>query len=220
MIRTISTFFISASLAIAAIASPVKGRLASDGVDYESRVEPQNTSYIKASPYLENACINTGVVVGYGTDFVAGSRIVFDVTLTGELSSGGNTMFAQVRNYGYQWCYLAPSENLTSGRYTVEWTNQPDTRYYHLRINGKDSLGTYQTYWQLGDQNALLYFGKRYVKGVAFPGLFHSIKLYDSTGRLRHHWMPDVSGVFYDVLEDVPTTVYRGSFIYGDLANE
>lgn len=222
------TILLSSVLAVSAamlcLARPIRDRFGAREYEFQMpNIEPLSTEYIQVdlSRYNQRACQVAPVEVGYETDFVAGSRLVFNVTVL-EWDASANTVFATMAGYGYMWHYLAPIENLEPGRHTIEWVNQKShTVQYRVAIDGRPSLNTYTTCWQPYGSPVQVQIGSRYTgAGYSFKGLYHSIELYDSFGQLRHRWIPDPTGVFYDEVTGEMTSVLIGSFIYGDLANE
>lgn len=217
------TILLSSVLAVSAamlcLARPIRGNSAASEVSYSLDPSPMNTDYLMTADGRQQASQLTHVSVGTGTDFLVGARLVVDVTIK-EWIQDYATVFACFAGHGYEWCRLSASENLLPGRYTIEWVNQATTAAYHLRINNGYSLVGYSTWWQLQDTSKPLYIGSRYGQaGWTFTGLYHSICLYDSAGVLRHRWIPDPSGNFYDEIDDVFATRV-GNWTYGDLANE
>ena len=203
------------------LARPIRGNSAASEVSYSLDPEPLNTDYIQVSPTSgENARQLMGVEVGYGTPFTAGARLVMDVTVI-EWNTEFPTMFAYCSGSGYMWMRLIGEESIPAGRHTITWINQPNTTAYNVLIDGFPSVAGYSTWWQLRNMSYPLYIGNYSGSwGHVFRGCYHRILLYDALGNLRHSWIPDPSGVFYDQIGDTFTTVDFGSFIYGDLANE
>ena len=203
---------------------PVKSAIGGDGVEYERVAEEAilNTDYLRYGGSKINSQQSTDVWVGYGTDFDAGAKIVFDVTVE-DWYTATNTMFSYCSGVGYMWCTLSPAEALAPGRYLIGWTNQKSVNVkYNVAINGDPSFRQYSTYWQLYNSTYELVFGNRYSQaGWTFSGKWHNIKLYDKWGKLRHWWIPDSAGVFYDTITETYTTnTGWGRWTYGDDAVE
>ena len=222
------TILLSSVLAVSAamlcLASPVRDASAARENSYtlDPEPEPRNTDYVQVSPDSPfNTRQATGVYVGFGTDFTAGARIVFDVTVDYVFSA--RTIFSYCANYGYLYCHLEPTENLIPGRHIIEWVNQSAPNIlYHPLIDGIPTMNTYRTYWQLSDRSYQLSIGgtSSEAAGDVFRGLYHGVKLYDSNGVLRHSWKPYSTGQFYDEITGSLTRFQNGTFIYGDLDNE
>ena len=211
-------------MAAVAFASPVKSRLASRECDFADKAEERNTDYIQVDPTFTGSAVgqNTGVLVGTGTDFSVGARMVFDITVE-RWEVSGQILFGNVSvGAGYGWLYLASKEPLSAGRYVVEYVNKVSSTISEpVRINGGYSAYSYTCWWQYKDTSHEVRIGNRTSSyGGYFRGLYHSISLYDSAGNLRHKWVPDPSGRFYDEIGGTFTTIVSGQFIYGDLSNE
>jgi len=220
MRKTVSAILVLA-LAVTSLAAVVKGRLASREGDFADNAEERNTDYMQTTDGRQEASQLTHVYVGTGTDFGVGAKLVVDVTVL-EWDTENYTVFAVMSGYGYMWCSLHSSENLAPGRHVIEWVNQSSSGVsYNLNIDGRLSVVKYQTWWQLRDASYPLYIGSRYKQsGWTFKGLYHSISLYDASGKLRHKWIPDPSGLFYDEMDGVYATRAGGYFRYGDLSND
>ena len=203
------------------VARPIRGNSAASEVSYSLDPEPLNTDYIQVAPYSGNYARQlTGIEVGYGTPFTAGARLVMDVTVL-DWNPESPTVFAYCTGYGYMWMRLIGDELIPSGRHIITWINQPNLTAYNVLIDGSPSVAKYSTWWQLNNKSYPLYIGNYSSSvGSVFRGCYHRILLYDALGNLRHSWIPDPSGVFYDQIDGTFTTVNYGSFIYGDLANE
>jgi len=222
------TILISSVLAVSAamlcVGRPVRDASAARENSYTvaPEPEPRNTDYVQVSPDSPfNTRQATGVYVGFGTDFMAGARIVFDVTVDYVFST--TTIFSYCANYGYLYCHLNPTENLVPGRHIIEWVNQPAPNvYYHPLIDGMPTIDTYTICWQFrnGSYQLSVGGGSVVIAGDVFRGLYHGVKLYDSNGILRHSWKPYPTGQFYDEITGSLTRFINGTFIYGDLDNE
>lgn len=199
-------------------ASPVDSNIGSRedifGCDEE---EPLNTDYLRTTSTGATSQ-KTGVMVGTGTDFTAGARLVMDVTFAEE-ANYSYVVFAWCSGYGYMWQRLSRADTDMGGRHIVEWINQSNIQAYFPLIDGFPASYKVQTWWQISTGYELL-IGSHSINSDCsrFHGLYHSIKIYDIYGELRHHWVPDPSNRFFDLITETYTTRGKGVWTYGDLA--
>ena len=221
---------LAVSAAMLCLARPIRGNSAASEVSYCLDPEPPNTDYLQVITTVYDALAtrqDTGVVVNPAEGFGAGSRLVIDITVDGDWDPSAVNpaqpyyVFACVRGYGYEWARLHQEENLSPGRHTIVWTTGQSKVY----IDGVPSVRDYAFYFELNPSgtlkigNSIGNAGKS-ISGTVFDGLWHSVRLYDATGVLRHWWMPNESGLWFDEITSVFATRAHGYWTYGDLANE
>ena len=216
------TILLSLVLAMTAVmlcfAAQIRGNSAARDVSYtlDPELEPLNTDYLMTT--TAGATLQkTGVMVGLSTDFTAGARLVMDVTFVEE-ANYPYVVFAWCSGAGYMWQRLSRTDMDMGGRHIVEWTNQSNTQAYFPLIDGFPAAYEVTTWWQL--RTVELMIGSHSIGSdcTRFHGLYHSIKLYDIYGKLRHHWVPDPSNRFFDLITETYTTIANGVWTYGDLA--
>ena len=229
------TILLSSVLAVLAVmfcfASPVRDNCGGrSAIAYGSDEQPLNTDYLRVVTTVYDALAtrqDTGVIVNPSEGFGYGSRLVIDITVDGDWNPSSVNpvnpyyVFACVRGVGYEWARLHQDENLSQGRHTIVWTTGQSKVY----IDGVPSMRNYSFYFELNPSETLKIGNSRGNKGesvigTVFDGLWHSVRLFDAAGILRHWWMPDETGLWYDVLTDTFATRIHGHWIYGNLSED
>ena len=113
-------------------------------------------------------------------------------------------------------CYARPVDSNIGGREAIFGYDEEEP------LN-TDYLMTTSTGYTVQKTGVMVGAGTDFSKDISsnhtrFHGLYHSIKLYDIYGELRHHWVPDPSNRFFDLITETYTTRENGVWTYGDLA--